>query len=243
MPNAAYTAWRAPDVERRSPRPQVVGSKPTAYASHLFFRGLPPPTSRPGRFAFHPSIVSGSQPRVRPIMASGSGSLRLSRPPLVMPRRSATCLTPRDMQPENTRHAVNLNDRRTRQTTNGTTQMLIHPLPTAHTSRQTLLRRTRQGPREGEGHHHPTGGMVPHTSGSAPDGKRPSTTGSRPSAPSATCPSPAAKHGTSDITTGATDTTDPNTRAATVKREQPTATACANTGTSKQETTWRLQAG
>lgn len=82
--------------------------------SLVFFRGLPPPTPRPGRFAFHPSIVSGSQPRVRPIMASGSGSLRLSRPPLVMPRRSATCLTPRDMQPENTRHAVNLNDRRTR---------------------------------------------------------------------------------------------------------------------------------
>lgn len=188
-------------------------------------------------------LSSGSQPRVRPIMASGSGSLRLSRPPLVMPRRSATCLTPRDMQPENTRHAVNLNDRRTRQTTNGTTPMLIHPLPTAHTRRQTLLRRTRQGPREGEGHHHPTGGMAPHTSGSAPDGKRPSTTGPRPSAPAATCPSPAAKHGTSDITTGATDTTNPNTRAATAKREQPTATACANTGTSKQETTWRLQAG
>ncbi len=61
--------------------------------------------------------------------------------------------------------------------------------------------------------------------------------------PAAACPSPAAKHGTSDITTGATDTTDPNTRAATAKREQPTATACANTGTSKQETTWRLQAG
>lgn len=209
----------------------------------LVFRGLPPPTPRPGRFAFHPSIVSGSQPRVRPIMASGSGSLRLSRPPLVMPRRSATCLTPRDMQPENTRHAVNLNDRRTRQTTNGTTQMPIHPLPTAHIRRQTLLRRTRQGPREGEGHHHPTGGVAPHTSGSALDGKRPSTTGPRPSAPAATCPSPAAKHGTSDITTGATDTTDPNTRAATAKREQPTATACANTGTSKQETTWRLQAG
>lgn len=95
----------------------------------LVFRGLPPPTPRPGRFAFHPSIVSGSQPRVRPIMASGSGSLRLSRPPLVMPRRSATCLTPRDMQPENTRHAVNLNDRRTRQTTNGTTPMLITHCP------------------------------------------------------------------------------------------------------------------
>ena len=29
------------------------------------------------------------------MVASGSGSLRLSRPPLVMPRRSATCLTPR----------------------------------------------------------------------------------------------------------------------------------------------------
>lgn len=35
--------------------------------------------------------------------------------------------------------------------------MLIHPLSTAHTRRQTLLRRTRQGPREGEGHRHPTG--------------------------------------------------------------------------------------
>lgn len=40
-------------------------------------------------------MVSGNQPRVRPIVASGSGSLRLSKPPLVMPRRSATCLTPR----------------------------------------------------------------------------------------------------------------------------------------------------
>ena len=119
-----------------------LGSKPTAYASHLFFRGLPPPTPRPGRFAFHPSIVSGSQPRVRPIMASGSGSLRLSRPPLVMPRRSATCLTPRDMQSENTRHAVNLNDRRTRQTINGTTWMLIHPLPPARHPRPSTGPRT-----------------------------------------------------------------------------------------------------
>ena len=108
----------------------------------LVFRGLPPPTPRPGRFAFHPSIVSGSQPRVRPIMASGSGSLRLSRPPLVMPRRSVTCLTPRDMQPENTRHAANLNDRRTRQTTNGTTQMLIHPLPPARHPRPSVGPRT-----------------------------------------------------------------------------------------------------
>lgn len=67
--------------------------------------------------------------------------------------------------------------------------------------------------------------------------------GAAPLCPAAACPSPAAKHGTSDITTGATDTTDPNTRAATAKRERPTATACANTGTGKQETTWRLQAG
>lgn len=110
--------------------------------SLVFFRGLPPPTPRPGRFAFHPSIVSGSQPRVRPIMASGSGSLRLSRPPLVMPRRSATCLTPRDMQPENTRHAANLNDRRTRQTINGTTWMLIHPLPPARHPRPSTGPRT-----------------------------------------------------------------------------------------------------
>ena len=66
----AYPPVReAQRVGRRSPEPQVVGSKPTAYASHLFFRGLPPPTPRPGRFAFHPSIVSGSQPRVRPIKA------------------------------------------------------------------------------------------------------------------------------------------------------------------------------
>ena len=155
----------------------------------LVFRGLPPPTPRPGRFAFHPSIVSGSQPRVRPIMASGSGSLRLSRPPLVMPRRSATCLTPRDMQPENTRHAVNLNDRRTRQTTNGTTQMPIHPLPTAHTRRQTLLRRTRQGPREGEGHHHPTG-VWRHTQ-AAP---RPMASGHRQRGRAPLPPLPPARH-------------------------------------------------
>ena len=41
----------------------------------LFLRGLPPPTPRPGRCAFHWSMVSGSHPRVRPIVASGSGSL------------------------------------------------------------------------------------------------------------------------------------------------------------------------
>ena len=52
--------------------------------------------------------------------------------------------------------------RRTRQTTNGTTQMLIHPLPTAHTRRQTLLRRTRQGPREGEGTATQRGYGAPH---------------------------------------------------------------------------------
>ena len=61
----------------------------------LVFRGLPPPTPRPGRFAFHSSMVSADQPRVRPISTSGSGSFKLSSPPGVMPRRSATCLTPR----------------------------------------------------------------------------------------------------------------------------------------------------
>lgn len=91
------------------------------------------------------------------------------------------------------------------------------------------------GPTRGRGAPPPNGGMAPHTSGSAPDGKRPSTTGPRHSAPAATCPLPAAKHGTSGITTGATDTTDPNTRAATAKREQPTATACANTGTNRNQ--------
>ena len=43
--------------------------------SFLFLRGRPPPTPRPGRLAFHRSMVSGSQPRVRPIVASGWGSL------------------------------------------------------------------------------------------------------------------------------------------------------------------------
>nr|DAK00021.1 MAG TPA: hypothetical protein [Caudoviricetes sp.] len=36
-------------------------------------RGRPPPDPRPGRAAFHASIVSGNQPRVAPIKASGSG--------------------------------------------------------------------------------------------------------------------------------------------------------------------------
>ena len=108
----------------------------------LVFSGSASADARPGRFAFHPSIVSGSQPRVRPIMRRVRGSLRLSRPPLVMPRRSATCLTPRDMQSENTRHAVNLNDRRTRQTINGTTWMLIHPLPPARHPRPSTGPRT-----------------------------------------------------------------------------------------------------
>ena len=90
-----------------------------------------------------PSVYRLREPAARAAyMASGSGSLRLSRPPLVMPRRSATCLTPRDMQSENTRHAVNLNDRRTRQTTNGTTQMLIHPLPPARHPRPSVGPRT-----------------------------------------------------------------------------------------------------
>nr|DAZ15954.1 MAG TPA: hypothetical protein [Caudoviricetes sp.] len=43
------------------------------YRSSL--RGRPPPTPRPGRAAFHRSMVSGSHPRVVPIIASGSGSL------------------------------------------------------------------------------------------------------------------------------------------------------------------------
>lgn len=43
--------------------------------SDAFLRGLPPPTPRPGRCAFHWSMVSGSQPRVRPMVASGWGSL------------------------------------------------------------------------------------------------------------------------------------------------------------------------
>ncbi len=41
--------------------------------SVLCLRGLPPPTPRPGRCAFHWSMVSGSQPRVRPMVTSGSG--------------------------------------------------------------------------------------------------------------------------------------------------------------------------
>ena len=109
--------------------------------------------------------------------------------------------------------------------------------PTAHSSypQANATAPNTAGPTRGRGAPPPNGGMAPHTSGSAPDGKRPSTTGPRHSAPAATCPSPAAKHGTSDITTGATDTTDPNTRAATAKREQPTATACANTGTNRNQ--------
>nr|DAW64677.1 MAG TPA: hypothetical protein [Caudoviricetes sp.] len=41
--------------------------------SVLFLRGRPPPTPRPGRCASHWSMVSGSQPRVRPMVTSGSG--------------------------------------------------------------------------------------------------------------------------------------------------------------------------
>lgn len=119
----------------------------------------------------------------------GFGELEVEQAATGYARRSATCLTPRDMQPENTRHAVNLNDRRTRQTTNGTTQMLIHPLPTAHTRRQTLLRRTRQGPREGERHHHPTG-VWRHTQ-AAP---RPMTSGHRQRGRAPLPPLPPARH-------------------------------------------------
>nr|DAO23955.1 MAG TPA: hypothetical protein [Caudoviricetes sp.] len=56
----------------------------------LFFLGLPPPTPRPGRFAFHSSIVPGSQPRALPTVTSASGSLYRARAPLVMPSLSAT---------------------------------------------------------------------------------------------------------------------------------------------------------
>ena len=40
----------------------------------LALRGLPPPTPRPGREAFHSSIVAGNHPRITPIRASGAGS-------------------------------------------------------------------------------------------------------------------------------------------------------------------------
>ena len=54
------------------------------------FRGLPPPTPRPGREAFHASIVSGSQPRTVPVIASAGGKrYRLSVSGFT-PIRSAT---------------------------------------------------------------------------------------------------------------------------------------------------------
>lgn len=56
--------------------PALADERPGAFAySSGCLRGLPPPTPRPGRAAFHRSMVSGSQPRVAPISASGSGRL------------------------------------------------------------------------------------------------------------------------------------------------------------------------
>nr|DAS52099.1 MAG TPA: hypothetical protein [Caudoviricetes sp.] len=49
-----------------------ITSGPFVYLSFCL-RGLPPPTPLPGRCAFHRSMVSGSQPRVRPMRTSGSG--------------------------------------------------------------------------------------------------------------------------------------------------------------------------
>lgn len=59
-------------IPRRS---RYAGDRGICCYSFLFLRGRPPPTPRPGRLAFHRSMVSGSQPRVRPIVASGWGSL------------------------------------------------------------------------------------------------------------------------------------------------------------------------
>nr|DAU06065.1 MAG TPA: hypothetical protein [Caudoviricetes sp.] len=45
------------------------------YSDVLRLRGLPPPTPRPGRCAFHWSMVSSRQPLALPTTTSGSGSL------------------------------------------------------------------------------------------------------------------------------------------------------------------------
>ena len=49
----------------------------------------------PGRDAFHVSIVSGNHPWVRPIIASGSGSVYLESVPTATPMRAANSDRPR----------------------------------------------------------------------------------------------------------------------------------------------------
>lgn len=53
-------------------------------------RSLPLQRPEPGRPACQASIVSGSQPRIGPIMASGSGSVYLETVARVTPMRAAT---------------------------------------------------------------------------------------------------------------------------------------------------------
>lgn len=55
-----------------------------------FLRGLPPPTPRRGRCAFHWSMVSGSQPLVVPMIASRVGNPADAA--FLIPRYSLTSL-------------------------------------------------------------------------------------------------------------------------------------------------------
>nr|DAO50039.1 MAG TPA: hypothetical protein [Caudoviricetes sp.] len=62
-----------PKIKHRPSPGITLGEGRFRVYSVLCLRGLPPPTPRPGRCAFHWSMVSGSQPRVRPMVTSGSG--------------------------------------------------------------------------------------------------------------------------------------------------------------------------
>ena len=72
--------------------------------------------------------------------------------------------------------------------------------------------------------------MGARTSRSAPNGGSAWQAASRSPAPGVDAPSYPANVGILDTTTNATHGPDPNTRTATVQPEQPTHSACANTG-------------